>query len=258
VYFAFLGTSGALASLRRDSTALAFAGDDEAVLVDCGGSPLQRLLLAAVDPARLALVIITHLHADHAYGLPSLVQSLLLLRRTEPLRVACREEHAEVLRALLGLFGLRDRSGMFPMMFEAVPGRPRSPIAATPSFAISATPAAHGDMPNMALRFEPRDGRPPVVYSSDTAPCPEVIDLARGAHTLIHEATFSDRASVRFGTHSTSGEAGAVAAAAGVRRLILAHIDPAHHDEVEAMAADARSRFAGEVEIAEEFVPYPL
>jgi ribonuclease Z len=258
VHFAFLGTSGALASLRRDSTALVFVGDDEVVLVDCGGSPLQKLLLAGVDPARLALVIITHLHPDHAYGLPALVQSLVLLRRAQPLRVACREEHVEALRALLGLFGLQDRPGMFPVTFEPVPGRPRSSIAATTSFAISATPAAHGDMPNIALRFEPRDGRASVVYSSDTGPCPEVVDLAQGADTLIHEATFSDRATVRFGTHSTSGEAGAAAAAAGVRRLILVHIDPAHHDEVEAMAADARARFAGEVEIAEEFVPYPL
>ena len=77
MHFAFLGTSGALASLRRDSTALVFVGHDDVVLVDCGGSPLQKLLLAAVDPRHLALVIITHLHPDHAYGLPSLVQSLV-------------------------------------------------------------------------------------------------------------------------------------------------------------------------------------
>lgn len=256
--FAFLGTSAALASLRRDSTALVFAGPDEAVLVDCGGSPLQKLLLAAVDPRWLSLVIITHLHPDHAYGLPSLIQSLFLLRRAEPLRVACREEHAGPLRALLGLFGLSDRPGMFPVQFLPVPARPRVPVAVTGSFAISASPNAHGDMPNMALRFDPRGGRPAVVYSSDTAPCPAVVELARGAHTLIHEATFSDRATARFGVHSTAAEAGAVAAEAGVQRLILTHIDPAHHGEVEAMVAEARARFSGEVEIAEEFVPYPL
>jgi ribonuclease Z len=258
VYFAFLGTSGALASLRRDSTALAFVGDDEAVLVDCGGSPFQKLLLAAVDPARLALVIITHLHPDHCYGLPALVQSLALLRRAEPLRVVCREEHAESLRALLGLFGFRDRAGMFAVEIDPVPGRPQSPVALTASFAISASPAAHGEMPNMAVRFEPRDGRGAVVYSSDTAPCADVVELARGAHTLIHEATFSDQATGRYGAHSTAGEAGAVATEAGVQRLILTHIDPAHHGEIEAMIADARARFSGEVEVAEEFVPYPL
>jgi ribonuclease Z len=258
MHFAFLGTSGALPSVRRDSTSLVFVGEEEAVLVDCGGSPVQKLLLAAVDPRRLSHVIITHLHPDHAYGLPSLVQNLMLLRRAQPLRIACRAEHEDALRALLELFGLRDRPGMFPVVFEPVPARARVPVATTGSFAISASPNAHGDMPNMALRFDPRDGRGAVVYSSDTAPCPAVVDLARGVHTLIHEATFSERASARFGVHSTSGEAGAVAAEAGVRRLILAHIDAAHHGEVDAMAAEARARFSGEVEIAEELVPYPL
>lgn len=258
MYFSFLGTSGALPSLRRDSTSIVFAGRDDAVLIDCGGSPLQKLLLAAVDPGRLSLVIITHLHADHAYGLPSLVQSLLLLRRTEPLRLACREEHAESVHALLTVFRLRGRPGMFPLVIEPVPARPESPVAGTSSFAISASPTEHGDMPSLALRVAPRGGAGTVVYSSDTAFCPAVVDLARGAHTLIHEATYSDRATARPGAHSTAAEAGMAAAAAGVTRLILTHIDAAHHDEVDAMAADARARFSGEVEVAEELVPYPL
>jgi ribonuclease Z len=258
VHFAFLGTSGALASLRRDSTALVFVGSQEAILVDCGGSPLQKLLLAAVDPERLSRVIITHLHADHAYGLPSLIQSLLLLRRVAPLHVSCREEHLEALRQLLGIFGLRDRLGMFPVVFDPVEAHPAAAVATSACFTVTASPNAHGDMPNMAVRFDPADGGSAVVYSSDTAPCEAVVALARGAHTLIHEATFSDQAAARFGAHSTAGDAGEIANRAGVRRLILTHIDSAHHDHVEAMADEARARFPGEVEIAEEFIPYPL
>src|SRR3989449_8522573 len=94
--------------------------------------------------------------------------------------------------------------------------------------------------------------------SSDTEPCDAVVALARGADTLIHEATFPDRDRGRFGVHSTAGEAGAVAARAGVRRLILAHIEADYHDELPAMADEARRRFGGVVEIAQEFVPYPL
>jgi ribonuclease Z len=90
VHLAFLGTSGAVPSLRRDTTSLVFVGASDAVLVDCGGSPIQKLLLAAVDPATLAHVVITHVHADHAYGLPALVQGLRLLGRRAPLTVSCR------------------------------------------------------------------------------------------------------------------------------------------------------------------------
>ncbi len=256
--FVFLGTSGAVPSLERDTTSLVFVGQDESILVDCGGSPIQKLLHAKVDPMSVGRVIITHIHPDHAYGLPSLVQNLFLMGRTSPLRISCREEHTEPLRALLDLFELRDRPGMFPIAFDAVPARERVPVATTPSFAVTASPNAHGRMPNLALRFDVRETGRAVVYSSDTEPCEAVVTLARGADTLIHEATFAERGRGRFGAHSTAGEAGAIATRAGVRRLILTHIDPEHHGEVDAMAAEARAHFGGLVEISREFVPYPL
>ena len=257
MHFAFLGTSGAVPSLRRDTTSLVFVGRPEVVLVDCGGSPVQKLLLAGTTPERLERVIITHIHPDHAYGLPSLIQNLFLMKRAAPLAIACRQEHAEPLWALLGVFGLLERPGMFPLAWEPVPAREGAPVAASASFAITASPNAHGSMPNLALRFD-IPGRGSVVYSSDTEPCDAVAALSRGAHTLIHEATFSQRAGARFGGHSTAAEAGEIAARAGVHRLILTHLDPAHHDEAEALAEEARSRFTGIVEIAEELVPYPL
>jgi ribonuclease Z len=258
VHFAFLGTSGAVPSLRRDSTFIVFVDGEASVLVDCGGSPVQKLLLAGVDPATLARVVITHIHPDHAYGLPSLLQNLLLMKRHAPLPIACREEHVEPLRTVLRAFGLLGRPEMFPVPFEPVPAREAVAIGTTGAFTLLASPNAHGAMPNMAIRVEVAGGPGAVVYSSDTAPCDAVVALARGAHTLIHEATFSERATERFGTHSTATEAGAVAARAGVRRLLLTHIDPAHHGEVEELAREARVHFRGEVEIAEELVPYPL
>lgn len=258
MHFAFLGTSSALPSLRRDNTALVFVGRQDAVLVDCGGSPVQKLLLAAVDPATLAHVVITHIHADHAYGLPSLIQGLRLMRREQPLTVSCREEHVERLRAVLTAFGLLGRPDMFPLHLAGIPARPGAPVAVTGSFTITATPNAHGSMPNLALRFDVGDADRAVVYSSDTAPCEAVVELARGAETLIHDATFSTGGAERVGTHSTAAEAGEVAAQAGVRRLILTHIDPAFHGDAGALIREAAARFSGEVEIAEELVPYPI
>src|SRR3989442_558068 len=110
---------------------------------------------------------------------------------------------------------------------------------------VRTSPVEHGSMPNFAVRADA--GARGVVYSSDTEPCDAVVALARGADTLIHEATFPDRDRGRFGVHSTAGEAGAVAARAGVRRLILAHIEADYHDELPAMADEARRRFGGVV-----------
>jgi ribonuclease Z len=257
VHFIFLGSSGAIPARNRDTTSLVFVGERDAVLVDCGGSPAQKLMLAGTDPRTLSRVVITHIHPDHAYGLPSLVQTLFLLGRTTPLHLACREEHEAPLRALLGLFGLLERPGLFPVVWEPVPPREGFAVGTPGDFAITASPNAHGGMPNMALRFE-APGGPSVVYSSDTEPCAAVEALARGVHTLIHDATFSERRPRGIGAHSTAAQAGEIAARAGVTRLILAHIDAGLHGELDLHRDEARARFPGEVEIARELVPYPL
>lgn len=274
--FAFLGTAGAIPSAERDTTSLVFVADGGALLVDCGGSPVQKLRLAGVDPLALRFVLLTHIHPDHAYGLPSLVQNLFLLGRTEELGVFCRPEHVAPLRTLLELFGLWQRPGTFPVALRALDLREGARAFELGPLGVSTSPNDHGTMPNVAVRVDVRAerrsggeasgemvvdvaGRPrSVVYSSDTRPCDAVVALARGADTLIHEATFPERDRGRFGAHSTAAEAGEVAARAGVRRLILAHIEAEYHDALPALVAEARTRFGGLVEIAQEFVPYPL
>ena len=258
MHFVFLGTSGAIPGAVRDTTSLAFVRRSEVLLVDAGGSPVQKLRAADIDPLRLSHVLITHIHPDHAYGLPALIQNLILLGRTAPLPLFCRLEHVDALTDLLDLFDLRTRKNSFPTPVHAVEPREGIEVLRTESFVVSASPNAHGDMPNLALRFDVPERRCAVVYSSDTEPCEEVVRLAQGADTLIHEATFPQRDRGRFGHHSTAAEAGQVADRAGVRRLILCHIEADYHGELEALAAEARAHFKGTVEIAEELRPYPI
>ncbi|MFQ5899254.1 MAG: MBL fold metallo-hydrolase [Candidatus Methylomirabilia bacterium] len=258
MFFAFLGTSAAIPSLSRDTTSLVFVGEEEVILVECGGSPIQKLLAASVDPLSLTHVLITHLHPDHAYGLPALIQSLILAGRSAPLSLLCRAEHVEPLTDLLRIFRLWERPEAFPLQITGVPAREGVEVVSGRSFVVRASPNAHGSMPNLAISVELPGRRSAVVYSSDTEPCEAVSRLAAGAHTLIHEATFRAGDRGRYGAHSTAAEAGQVAAAAGVERLILTHIEAEYHGEVEALVGEARREFGGEIEIAEELRPYPL
>ncbi|MGH7311614.1 MAG: MBL fold metallo-hydrolase [Candidatus Rokuibacteriota bacterium] len=256
MYFAFLGTSGAIPSITRDTTALVVVTAEGALLIDCGGSPLAKLRRAGVDPLALTHVLITHIHPDHAYGLPALVQNLRLLGRERELVVLCRPEHLEAIRQVLSAFQVWERPG-FPLRLAETGAAPAARALELGPLVVSTAPVAHGSMPNYAVRVDVVDQRERgVVYSSDTAPCDAVATLARGAHTLIHEATFPHRDRGRFGVHSTAYEAGEVAARAGVRRLILTHIEADYHDELDALAAEAQKGFGGTVEIAREFVPY--
>ena len=249
--FAFLGTSGAVPSRERDTTSLVFEADGVSVLVDCGGSAVQKLLRLGLDPLELGAVVITHLHADHSYGLPSVVQSLRGLRRVAPLDVVCRPEHVEPLRALLALFGLWPRADTYEVRLSPIALSVGARAAEFGPLAVTTAPNAHGAMPNFAVRVQARDART-VVYSSDTEPSENVVTLARGAHVLVHEATSSARDRGRFGAHSTADEAGAIAAHAGVERLVLTHVAAVYHGALDALVAEAAKRFGGPIEVARE------
>lgn len=246
--FACLGSSGAVPSAERDTTAILVRAGRTFCLVDVGGSPVQKLRRLAVDPVELGAVVITHTHPDHVYGLPALVQSLLVLGRRARLPVYCRVEHVDRLRALLELFGLLDEPGGFELSILGVEPRPGVPVFTTGDLAVSASPNVHGRMPNLAVRAEA--GGRSLVYSSDTRPCDAVASLAREASVLIHEATFAQPDSTQW--HSTAREAGQIARQAAARRLFLAHVGYDNHRRLAAHVADARAAFGGPVAVVDE------
>jgi ribonuclease Z len=93
-----------------------------------------------------------------------------------------------------------------------------------------------------------------LVISGDTRPCPALVAAAQDADLLVHEATFSDEEQERAleTRHSTAREAGRVAKAAGVKRLVLTHLSSRHDVDPRPLAEQAREEFSGKLDIAHD------
>jgi ribonuclease BN (tRNA processing enzyme) len=109
---------------------------------------------------------------------------------------------------------------------------------------ITATLVRHAPVfPAFAYRIDTPDGS--VVFSGDTAPCPNLVRLAAGADILVHEVYDDRPAAAATGaaaaedtweaqrrhhhmvtSHTPLSEVGRVAAEAGVGRLVLTHFIP--------------------------------
>jgi ribonuclease Z len=85
----FLGTSSGIPTTTRNVSALAVRldGSRRWYLVDCGEGTQHRILHTHLSLATLRAIFITHVHGDHCYGLPGLLASAGMLKRSEPLAI---------------------------------------------------------------------------------------------------------------------------------------------------------------------------
>jgi ribonuclease Z len=247
-----LGVAAALPDASHVNSYLTVLGESGYWLVDCADTPIARLQEAGVEPAQLSGVVITHFHPDHVYGLPAYLLGLFLLRlehgyEVNEVPIYARPEVLERVRSLVGLFDDQDWLDTLPLRYQSIEPRVGATVAECDDFVISATPSQHS-IPSLALRFTGKGTGRSFVYSSDTAPSDGVVELARDADLLFHEATGDGPG------HTRPKEAGEVARRAGVERLVLIHYPP---EKAQETLREARAAFAGSVELARAFTSYP-
>jgi ribonuclease BN (tRNA processing enzyme) len=119
--------------------------------------------------------------------------------------------------------------------------------------------------PSYGFRFQTPHGV--VAFSGDTAESPNVVELARGADVLVHEAVYLDfyRDNPDYTdefinhlaeSHTDPEGTGRVAAAAGVGHLVLSHLAGVATDEQ--WAGAARTTFGGPVTVARDGQVFPV
>jgi ribonuclease Z len=296
----FLGTSGSMPTAKRAPTALLVRRGGERLLFDCAEGTQRQLLRSTVGLVELPEVFLTHYHADHYLGLPGMLKTFAVRGRTLPITIYGPPGLQDLFVSLRRIFGrltyrydlveLRPgdvlergdyRLSTFPvahgvsslgysLVEESRPGRfdveaadalgvPSGPERGTLQGGDPVTlPDGRTITPDSVLG-PPRPGRT-IVITGDTAPAREIVEIARGADLLVHEATFCeeerDRAAETL--HSTAAGAAEIARAAEVRMLALTHVSNRYFGPE--VAREAREIFS-ETIVPRDFdvveVPFP-
>lgn len=240
-----LGTAGGPTPKAKSAApAQAIVVGDRIYLVDCGDGVARQLTLANLAVKQLRAVFVTHLHSDHIAG----YGPLFLLGWTAGLATPV-DTHgpppltgmtAQLLEAYRYDIELRmadeGRPPLGPLVrsHEILEG---GEIFRDDRIRVTAAPNEHPPISHsFAYRFDTPDRS--IVVSGDTRYSDSVVRLARGADVLVHEVVSREYwerpdapqppSVVRhiLASHTDAVDVGRVAAAAGVKTLVLSHFVP--------------------------------
>lgn len=272
-----LGTGGGpRPKVSHMASAQAIIVNDGVHVVDCGDGVARQLVMAGIPLPSLRHVFITHHHSDHNadYG------NLLLLSWASGLRTRVDTWGPPPLERITRLFlemsdfDIETRiadEGRVPLapLVHAHERVESGVVMSDENVRVSCAIVDHPPVtPAFAYRFDSADRS--IVISGDTNRSDNLIELARGADVLVHEALYVpavDRLVARIpnastlkqhiiDSHTAAEDCGKVATAAGVKTLVLSHLVPPDDPEVtEQMWIDAAgAHFSGEIVVGRDLM----
>lgn len=289
----FLGTASAIPTNYRNHSAIALKAFGEVFLWDCGEGTQRQMYRAKISPMKINQIFITHLHGDHFLGLPGMIQSMAFRGRTDPLDIYGPPGLDQMVRYIkdLGYFSLsfpihthEVEQGIVmekesyriscclaehnvPNLAYALEEKRNPKFLKENALKLGLKPGP--DFGKLQRGMEVRIGKriirpeqvlgPPrkgrkIIYSGDTRPCEQLVNLAQDANILIHESTFdnSHKSKAEETKHSTASEAAFIAHKARVKQLILTHLST-RYQETDVIKKEAREIFENTL-IASDFM----
>ncbi len=269
-----LGTSSQVPTRTRNHNGYLLRREGEGYLFDPGEGTQRQMLQAGVPCSAVTRICLTHVHGDHCYGLPGVLSRMVLDGVRHPVDLHYPASGEAVVRALVALAtpgldlrlhphgtdgvvadglevrALRHRVETYGYRVAEPDGRTLLPERLAAAGIVG---PAVGDLQRDGrlggVRLEdvsvPRRGRRFAIVM-DTAECEGAEDLAQDADLLLVESTYADEDADLAAAylHLTAGQAGAVAAAGGARRLVLTHFSSRYAD-LAPLEEQARARAGG-------------
>ncbi len=290
----FLGTSAAVPTKRRGLPAIALKHEADIFLFDVGEGTQYKLIRAGLSPVKITAIFVTHLHGDHVFGLPGLLQSMSMYDRKTPLHiygpkgvsyfiessiratghkppfeVTVREDLDSVVYGSVRIkrfpvdHGLRESYGYVVEIYKPfkLDIEKLRQINLPVRYWSRLQKGEDVEFRNRVIRAEEvLIKRKPIkiVYTGDTRPIMRTVEEAKDAEVLIHDSTTADDLAdeAHAEGHSTAGDAGRIAYLANVKLLILTHIS-ARYTDTRILLSDAR-RYHINAIVAEDYMIVPV
>ena len=281
-----LGTGSPRAYVDRAKAATLVLAGHDAFLVDCGGAVVDQLLRAGMYPHRINDVFFTHHHSDHNSGFFDFFISSwrshvgVIKGRSKPLRVYGPTNTKEIIGKMREGFEYDVSLRIGYNKSDAAAARidytemdsgviyEKNGVRVT-AFEVDHRPVA----PALAYVFEFNGKK--VVLSGDTRSTAAMVEHARGADLLVHdayqkdwldaiaEANPEDAIQVRNPAkyHTTTLEAAQIAKDAGVKKLVLTHLIPPPAPDAESEAAFAEGMdaiYPGLIVVARDLMAFEV
>ncbi len=214
-----LGTGTSYPDPERVQSGILIEEENQRILLDIGSGILQRLAQLMIDIKSIEEVFISHFHIDHCADFLPLCQSLWLSGFDKTLKVFAPPTIREWSRGIFDVAFkyLRDK---IPVQTTALS---ENHVVHLGDITIIASPTLHGNYDTRAFRVECNETT--LTYSSDTAPCRDIIDLAKGTDILIHECNWLDGPH-KEGMHTSPSELAKIVEEINPSKVVLTHVSP--------------------------------
>ncbi|HXV84050.1 MAG TPA: MBL fold metallo-hydrolase [Candidatus Binatia bacterium] len=210
-----LGCGDAFGSGGRNQSGYLVEAADRHFLMDCGPTTLLAMKRAGLDPRRLDVVFLSHLHGDHFGGLPFFFISYLYeYPRNKPLDIAgpagSKERVSEVYRLLYG-------GDLPPVRFHILEPDRAAVIEGIHVFPFRVPHQLNAVSLGLKISYAGKQ----ILFSGDSAWTDLFLSHARGVDLFLCECSFYEQESVNHLNYKILREK---LAALACKKLVLTHL----------------------------------
>jgi ribonuclease BN (tRNA processing enzyme) len=273
-----LGTRGgpSVEPAERNNASTLILINDVPYVVDCGYGTSKQLRKAGITLNRVRYIFVTHNHSDHNLDFGPLLYNAWITGQPIQIDAYGPPGLIEMSRSFFEYakfdidVRIKDEGRLDPrkLVFTHEIEQPGM-VLTNDDVKISACLVRHPPILHAyAFRFDAHDRS--IVISGDTAYAPKLAEFAKGADVLVHEVMYlpAIETLVRrlpnatrlrehlLASHALPEDVGRIAAAAGVKTLVLSHFVPGDDKTItdEQWSAGVREYFKGRVIVGKDLM----